>query len=90
METKMKMMTRAEKEGVREGEREGEREGDREKRGKDKKGGGETERQNTDMDPKHLCSCANNFQDHERLLVPRSKQAISRRLQVPAPENACT
>ena len=35
METKMKMMTRAKKEGVREGERE--REKDREKRGKEKK-----------------------------------------------------
>ena len=47
---------------------------------------GETERQRdrrkTDMDPKHLCFCANHSQDHNRLPVPRSKQALSRRLQV--------
>ena len=70
METKMEMMTRADKEGER--ERETERREGRKKRG-------ETERQNTDMDLKHLCSCANHFQDHKRLLVPRSKQALSRR-----------
>ena len=44
---------------------------------------GETERQNTDMDLKHLCSCANHFQDHKRLLVPRSKQALFKALQTP-------
>ena len=69
-------------ESVEGGVREGVREGDREKRGKEKRG--ETERQNTDMDPKHLCLCANHFQDHKRLLVPRYKQALSRRLQIPA------
>ena len=72
--TKMKMMTRAEKEGVRERERERETE-----RREGRKKRGETERQNTDMDPKHLCSYANHFQNHKRLLVPRSKQALSRR-----------
>ena len=35
-----------------------------------------------DRDTKHLCSCANDSQDHNRLPVPRSKQALSRRLQV--------
>ena len=78
---KMKMMTRAEKEG----EREGERERGRQREEREEKKGRETERQNTGMDPKHLCSCANHCQDHKRLLVPRSKQALSRRLQVPAP-----
>ena len=54
----MSMLTRAEKEGVREGEREREREAER-REGRKKRG--ETERQNTDMDPKHLYSCANHF-----------------------------
>ena len=35
-------------------------------------------------DTKHLCSCADDSQDHNRLLVPRSKQALSRRLQIPS------
>ena len=73
----MNMMTRAEKDGVREGGRE---------RIEERKKRGETERQNTDMDPKHLRPCANHFQDHKRLLVPRSKQALSRRLQVLHPQ----
>ena len=63
----MKMMTRAEKEGVRERRR------------------GKGTEENKDMDPKHFCCCANDSQDHNRLPVPRSKQALSRRLQVPAP-----
>ena len=78
METKMKMMTRAEKEEVRESESEKETE---RREGRHKRG--ETERQNTDIEPKHLCSCAKHFQDHKRLLVQRSKQALSRRLQHP-------
>ena len=40
------------------------------------------ERGEGERDTKHLCSCANPFQDHKRLPVPRSKQALSRRLQV--------
>ena len=64
----MKMMTRAEKEGVRERGRQREEREEKKRRGK-----------NTDMEPKHLCSCAKDFQDHKRLLVPRSKQALSRR-----------
>ena len=73
METKMKMMTRAEKQGATEGGRERETERKRRKESKKK-----TERQNTDRGPKHLCSCANHFQDHKRL------QALSTCLQVPA------
>ena len=45
----------------------------------------ETEREGREREPKHSCFCANDSQDHKRLLVPRSKQALSRRLWVPAP-----
>ena len=38
-----------------------------------------------ERDTKHLCSCATDSEDHNRLPVPRSKQALSRRLQVPTP-----
>ena len=72
MEMKMKMKRRR-----RERERETERREGRKNRG-------ETERQNTDMDAKHLCSCANHFRDRKRLLLPRSKQALSRRFQFPS------
>ncbi len=34
--------------------------------------------------PQKPMPCANHFQDHKRLLVPRYKHALSRRLQVPA------
>ena len=53
MEMKMKMRMRAEK------EEEGGREGDGEKRGTEKRGETEMRKEeNTDMDPKHSCSCA--------------------------------
>ena len=52
-------------------EREREREGER-SNGRD---------EDTDMVSQHLCSCANHSRDHNRLPVPRSKQALSRRLQ---------
>ena len=72
METKMEM-EKEEKEMEMEMEREsGEAEGE-----------GEA---NTDIDPRHLCPFANHSRDHNRLPVPRSKQALSRRLQVQHPQ----
>ena len=64
----------------RDGDRETERDGKR-KRGRDREG---------ERDTKHLCSCANDSQDHNRLPVPKSKQALSRRLQVQHPQKTCS
>ena len=39
---------------------------------------------------KHLCSCANHSEDHNRLPVPRTKPALSKRLQVQHPQKTCS
>ena len=70
---------RREERGER-GEGRGERKREGRRRKKERNRGGDRE----ERDTKHSCSCANDSQDHNRLPVPRSKQALSRRLQVPA------
>ena len=87
------MVLRVERIGKREREREKKKETER-RRKKERETEGERQRESDreterrrkkeretegDGDPKHSCSCAN---DYNRLPVPRSKQALSRRLQV--------
>ena len=43
------------------------------------RGRGNGKEENTDMVPKHFCSCADHYRDHNQLPEPRSKQALSKR-----------
>ena len=72
MMRRMKRKRKTERQTGREKEIEKER-----KRKRDREG---------ERDPKTSCSCANDSEDHNRLPVPTSKQALSRRLQVQHPQ----
>ena len=58
-----------------------EREEERIRKRREGEGEQKRERERGRERPKHLCSCANDSRDHNRLPVPWSKQALSRRFQ---------